>query len=138
MTKQEFLIESAISYYLNESNTEEVFNFLPEKAKNKLIKASIDDGEEYLQDWEILWCSRNKPGFFKTHIKYLVEVCDEDLTDRQLDILDVEWVMYYFDLYYKVYKKEGDLDFFEKHYEPKFKKYKAKMRDKKIDQILED
>ena len=133
MTKQEFLIETAIYYYLRESNTEEVFNFLPEKAKNKLIKSNIDDGDN-LEDWEILWCSRNKPGFFKTHIKYLVEDCYEDLTDRQLNILDVEWVVYYFDLVYKVY----NLDFFEKHYEPKFKKYKAKMRDKKIDQILED
>ena len=135
MTKKEFLIESAIYYYIDETK-EEIFNYLPKKAKTKVINIKIIE-DDYLKIWEIVWISKNNRRLIKLYIKHLIER-GVNLSYEELEAIEVEWAIYWFELVYKDCKKEGELFYWKKEYESNYIKYKAKMRDKKIDQILND
>lgn len=135
MTKEKFLIESQFLYY-EYNNSEVIFNLLNEKAKIKVIKFKIKENDN-LYDHELKWMIKHLPKLIKKWILTTLKE-GEILTKDELNLLDTEHKLLYYETIYKYCVEDDDLDDWNENFKQEFDLLKAKMRDEKIDKILND
>ena len=135
MTKEKFLIESQFLYY-EYNNSEVIFNLLNEKVKIKVIKSKIKENDN-LYDYELEWMIKHLPKLIKKWILTTLKE-GEVLTEDELNLLDTEHKLLYYETIYKYCVEDDDLDDWNENFKSEYDLLKAKMRDEKIDKILND
>lgn len=146
MTHEQFLIKAQLYYYEEHPNLAEskkIFKVLKDDIKLLIVKNSLDDCCQ-LAEHELEWVVNNHPELLETLFQVIIENCspEERLTKKELNILGEEWAIKYFEFIKNYYDEsesaEVSSDIWHKFYEKEFIYWKAKLRDKKINQILND
>jgi hypothetical protein len=139
MTKQELLIEAECNYYLTIGDSEEVFNLLEDKSKKLVLDSKIEDGILLdIHEFKFYISSCTKMDL-ETYYYYLINN-GELLLDEYFTYLKEEEVYLWYNVLKESCMKEGpeEIKEWETIFQKNFNKYKASMRDKKINQILND
>lgn len=139
MTKQELLIEAECNYYLTIGDSEEVFNLLEDESKKLVLDSKIEDGillDIHEFKFYISCCTKMD---LETYYYYLINN-GELLSDDYFTYLKEEEVYLWYNVLKESCMREGpeEIKEWENIFQKNFNKYKANLRDKKINQILND
>lgn len=142
MTHEEFLIEAQLFYYnehMDLVDSVTIFDLIKDDVKLLIIKNILEERCQFAHH-ELKWVVENHSELLEEAFEIILNECPpiERLTEEEIDILGEEWAVKYFNFAQKFLEEVGETAIWKKYFQKDYKLWISKLRDKKIDQILND
>ena len=137
MNKEEFLKLAQFHYYIDIDNSKEAFQLMSDDAKKLVIGYHFENKYALNANELEFYLTYCKEKDIKEYFKLLINE-DKDLYEAEIEVLTYQQVFLWYDMLKAFYESNNGLEFWKNYYEIDYKIYKAKMRDKQIDFILNE
>jgi hypothetical protein len=136
-TKEQFLIDAQVYYYINETSSLETFNLMDNNIKDAIITECIDSGTR-LDEYEVDYLIENNSPLLISYFESLIDD-GEELTESDFCRLTLEQMDIWYKILHNVYIEDDAQIEWENHWiVDLYIKIKADWRDKQINSILND